>query len=237
MKPAVAAMVLASHGGARLERALASVAWADERLVIDPAGRLTEEALPPGVRRARAAADADAPWLLLLEEHEVVSPALAASVRAVATDDAPSAYRIPREAHVFDARFHLRGAPIRLARAGARVRLRRDLALELRPAAGRAGRLRTPVIARGAESFARAVDELDADATTLAALLQAARVRPTLWRLATAPTLAGARALGARGPVRRFRRRWTLAVFAAYRVMVAYAKLWEMDRAEGSRTR
>jgi hypothetical protein len=119
MKPAVAAMVLASRGGARLERALASVAWADERLVLDPTGRLTEETLPAGVRRARAAADADAPWLLLLEEHEVVSPALAASVRAVATDHAPSPYCIPREAHARRAPTCAGAHPS--ARAGARV--------------------------------------------------------------------------------------------------------------------
>jgi len=35
-----AAMVVASRGGGRLGRALASVAWASERLVLDPARRL-----------------------------------------------------------------------------------------------------------------------------------------------------------------------------------------------------
>src|SRR5207244_1644636 len=77
----VAAVVLASRGGARLERALDSVAWAGERIVLDPAGRLGTEPLPSGVRRGGDPAEAAAaPWLLLVEEHEAVGAPLAAAI-------------------------------------------------------------------------------------------------------------------------------------------------------------
>jgi len=43
----VAAVVLASRGGARLASALDGVAWAGERIVLDPAGRLGAALSPP----------------------------------------------------------------------------------------------------------------------------------------------------------------------------------------------
>jgi len=234
----VAAVIVASRGGARLAQALASVEWAAERIVLDPAGRLGDEPLPPGVRRARQASEAAAPWVLLLEEHEVVPAPLATTVRGVAeASEPPVAYRIPRDIDLFGTRFALRGAPVRLApRAGARVRVGRGVAAELH-VDGRANRLREPLLGRTPGSLAQAVDDLDADAAALAALLHADGGPPTLRRLAAAPALAGVRALFARGPARGVWVRWTLAVFAGYRAMVAYAKLWEMRRAEGSRRR
>ena len=80
----VAAVVLGARGGARLARALASVGWAGERIVIDPAGRLGAATLPPGVRRLESPLDlagaTEARWLLLLREDEVAPPGLAAAV-------------------------------------------------------------------------------------------------------------------------------------------------------------
>src|SRR5207249_2756964 len=57
----VAAVVLASRGGARLASALDGVAWAGERIVLDPAGRLGAERLPDGVRWAGEPAEAAGP--------------------------------------------------------------------------------------------------------------------------------------------------------------------------------
>jgi hypothetical protein len=236
----VAAIVLASRGGPRLEAALASVAWASERIVLDPAGRVEGHPLPPGVRRGGEPVDAaSAPWLLLLEEHELVPPALAATI--VETVGAPgpfAAYRIGQEVRAFGTVFHPHGAPVRLVRrAGARLRLCRGLALELRPPRGDAGRLRGRLLVRGAESLAAAVDDIDADATVLAALLARRRVAPRLWHLVFPPLAAAARAFAARGSWRGVDRRWTLTVLGGYRTLVAYAKLWEMRRAEVSAPR
>jgi hypothetical protein len=243
MSSPIAAAVLASRGGPRLQAALASVAWASERVVIDPAGRLTGETLPAGVRRAGEPADAtSAPWLLLLEEHEVVPPSLAATIAE--TVDAPgpfAAYRIGQEVQAFGTTFRPAGAPVRLVRrAGARLRLGRGLAAELRATDRRAGRLRHRLLVRGAASFAAAVEEIDADATTLAALLAGRRVQPRLWHLILPPLVAGGRAFAAAGPwrgTRAVRHRWTLTVLDGYRAVVAYAKLWEIRQAEVSTPR
>src|SRR5262249_39217717 len=64
---AVTALILAGRGGARLERTLASVAWAGRRTVWDPDGRLARATLPANVTCVREAGEAAADgWLLLL---------------------------------------------------------------------------------------------------------------------------------------------------------------------------
>ena len=82
----VGAVVLGLRGGGRLARALGSVAWAAERIVVDAAGRIDAAALPPGVRRVASplalVGATRAVWLLLLHEDEMASPDLAAAVRA-----------------------------------------------------------------------------------------------------------------------------------------------------------
>jgi hypothetical protein len=240
MTAPVAALVLASRGGARLEEALASVAWASERLVLDPARRLAGSTSPALVVRGREPADAaSAPWLLLLEEQERVPAALAATITQVAcAPGALAAYRIGQEAHAFGAALALPGAPVRLVRrAGARLAVRAGLQAELRPAHGRAGRLRGRLVADGAPSLAQAVEELEADASALAALLHERGVRPGVRHLLLAPLGPSARVLLARGRGGGLGGRWALAVLAGYRALVGYAKLWEARRAEGSRPR
>jgi hypothetical protein len=243
MSAAVAAAVLASQGGPRLHAALASVAWASERIVIDPARRLEAQTLPAGVRRAGEPADvAEAPWLLLVEEHELVPRSLAATIaETVDSPGALPAYRIGQEVRAFGTTFHPVGAPVRLVRTGgARLALGPGLAAQLRASRRHAGRLRNRFLVPGATSFAAAVDEIDADAAALAALLARRRVQPRLWHLVVPPLIAGARALAAHGPwrgVRPLRQRWTLTVLGGYRVLLAYAKLWEIRQAEASTPR
>ena len=235
----VAAIVLASRGGARLERSLDSVAWAGERIVLDPAGRLGAEPLPQGVLRGGDPAQAAAaPWLLLLEENEAVEAPLAAAIAGAVDAPAARAYRIAQEVIAFGTTLRLRRAPVRLAlRAGARLRLRSGHAPELAHDGGRAPELGACLVTHGAPTLAAAVEELDAQATTLATLLYVRRVRPRLWRLLVPSLVASGRALVARGPVRGLWGRWTLAVLAGYRPLVAYAKLWEMHRQEAARPR
>ena len=52
---AVLAVVVATRGGTRLEAALASLAWARERAVLDPVGEVTAAAAAGGVRLGRDA--------------------------------------------------------------------------------------------------------------------------------------------------------------------------------------
>jgi hypothetical protein len=239
MNPPVAAVVLASRGGARLEAALGSVAWAPERIVLDPARRLDGRPLPTGVRRGHNLAEAWAPWLLLLEEHESVPPELAARIaETVAAPGRFAAFRIGIEVHAFGATFRPPGAPVRLVRSpGARVDLGRGVVTELRPAGGEVGRLSDRLVAQAADSLAAAVENLDADAATLAALLARRRVRPGLRHLVLPPLAAAFRPLAARGSWRRVRLRWILCVLEGYRALLAWAKVWELRLAEASTPR
>src|SRR5579883_283004 len=221
----------AARAGARLDHALDSVAWAAERLVLDPAASVGG-ALPADVRRiARADAvgeHARAPWLLLLREDEVVPPALAAEI-AGAVAGPPRAYRIAEELVGPQGRLRPRGATVRLApRAGARVVLGAGLALGLASDVP-GGRLRAP-IARTLGDLAAAVEQLDAASTALAHLLAAAEVPARGRRLLAAAARTGARVLGGRAGGRLGWGRWILAVLAAYELVAAYAKLWELER-------
>lgn len=231
--PAVAAIVVSS-GGARLVRALASVAWAGERIVCDPAGLLEIEQLPAGVRRVGAIEPADAteaPWLFLMLEDEIASPALAAAIAKVVDDPrSRAAYRLRLELVTFGARLSPRARPVRLAkRSGARLVLRAGLSVEMQSAEGRPGELPVALLSGCVESLSEAVDHLDAEGSTLAAWLQVRAVEPGLARLACSSFTAGARMLAARGSGDAWAR-WSLAMLAAYRPLVAYAKLWELGQ-------
>jgi len=227
MSADVSAIVLATRGGARLTDALASVAWAAERIVADPADRIDGQALPAGVVRARdGVAVATRSWLLLLRADETVSDELAATIRA-ATDAA--AYRLGQAVVAGGATFHLRGAPIRLARrAGTRLVAGGALGVELAVEAGPVRRLAGHLVMHAAPSLAVAVDELDAESATRAALLRAAGVRPRLAHLLVAPVAPATRALFARGSGAEPWTRWTLGVFAGFVAIATYAKLWEL---------
>ena len=234
----VSAVVLGNRGGERLARALASVAWAGDRVVLDPADRLAGERLPAGVRRHRGARPGEAtraPWLLLLDEHEVAPPALASAVAEAVRSATPwPGYRIAQEVQALGARLRPRAEPVRLApRSGVRLVLGRGLTPEL-SSMGAPGRLPVTLEGRGADSLGEAVDELDAYAGMVAGLLAAAGTDTGIGASMRAFAAAGARMLSARGTAPRPWSRWSLAVLAGYRAMVAHAKLWEARVARGA---
>jgi len=226
----VAAVVLGARGGARLARALASVGWAGERIVIDPAGRLGAATLPPGVRRLESPLDlagaTEARWLLLLREDEVAPPGLAAAV-VDATVSGAAAFRIARTLDLRGGTLRLPGAPVRLARRDtARLHVGAGASLALGVPVARPGRIASRLVVEGAESLNEAVEALDAETTALAALLQALDVRPRLSALAVAPLAGAAPVLAARGGPLGWGR-WIAAVLAGYRAFAMQAKLWE----------
>jgi hypothetical protein len=237
--PDVAAIVLAGRAGAPLERALDSVGWAAERVVLDPAGRLDGVTLPVDVRRSRSVTEPGgetlASWLLLLEADEVAPPGMAAAVAEVLA--APSmvrAYRVRQEVRGFGAVLHPVGAPVRLAqRAGARLRLRPALEAELWLPGARVGRLPIALVASREESLTRAVDDLAADGAAMAVLLRAAHRRPRVGAAVRSALAAGGRLLLAPGTALHWGR-WSLAVTAGYRAIVAYSLLWERARREAA---
>lgn len=236
--PEVCAVVLGSRGGHRLARTLASVVWAGDRVVLDPTSRLAGESLPAGVRRAgrtRPAEVTDAPWLLLLDEDEIVSPALAVAIADTIRAGAPcSGYRVAQEVRELGARLRPRRDLLRLARReGVRLVLERGL-LPALSVSGSVGRLEGTLEKEGAESLGEAVDDLSAHADTVAALLNDAGARPAIRTSLVAFAVAGGRVLSARGTVPGRWSRWSLAVLAGFRAMVAYAKLWEFRWTHGA---
>jgi hypothetical protein len=231
---ALGALVIGARGGARLARTLASVGWAAERVVLDPAARLAAEPLPAGVVRregvAFEAAATAAPWLLLLEEGEVVSPALAEAIGAALAEPAALAYAVPLEVRGFGATLAPWRAPIRLARRpGARLVLRAGVAPELgtRRAAGALG---VPLVAERAATLTEAVLDVEADGAAIAGVLRARGVRARSAGLVLAFLVAAGRLVAARGAGGVRWGRWILGVLAGYRALLAHAKLWELER-------
>src|SRR5438552_3050117 len=226
----VGAVVLGLRGGGRLARALGSVAWAAERIVVDAAGRIDAATLPPGVRRVASplalVGATRAVWLLLLHEDEVASPDLAAAVRA-ATASGVAAHRIGRTVAFGAGPLAPPGGTIRpVRRDAARLHGGPGGSFALAGAGVRAPRLPARLVVEASDSLEDAVETLDADATALAALLHALGVRPRLDRLALAPVVAAVPLLVARGGPLGWGR-WVAAVLVGYRAFVVQAKLWE----------
>jgi hypothetical protein len=237
----VLAVVVATRGGTRLEPALASVEWARERAVLDPVGEVTVAGLPAGVRVGHDARDlaalGGAEGLLVLGEHELATDAVAAACAAAVRGPA-SARRIPVELDTLGVRLSPRVHPVRLApRAGSRLVLDRTLELALRSPAAEGPRLDGILRAKDGPSVAAAVDSLTPACRALAALLAQLGQRPGALALAADPLAALLRTLRARATGPGGLARWVAAVFAAYRVALAHAMLWEWRHAQPAQVR
>jgi glycosyltransferase involved in cell wall biosynthesis len=112
----VSVTLITKNEAARLEAALASVAWADEIVVVDAGstdgtadiarratGRVYVEGWPGfPQQKNRAAALASHDWILSIDADEQVSPALADEIRALlAGGPRASGYRMPRVTKAF----------------------------------------------------------------------------------------------------------------------------------------
>jgi hypothetical protein len=232
----VTALVLAGRGGPRLARTLESIDWVRDRVVWDMTGRLPPGVLPPGVRHIVGPPhDVESEgWILLLREGELASAALAPAIAGPIAASG-GACRLPIELRAFGARLRPRYAPLRLARSrGARVVCGPGLVPELATADRQRRRLDVPLVVAGAGSLAEAVDDLEADAATLAVLLRRDGRRARVHHLWLPPLTACLRVLLARGEGRTPWTRWVIAVLAGYTSMVAWAKRWEQMRMEGA---
>ena len=202
----VTAVVLAAEGGERLARALASVAWACERLVWDPAGRV-----PPGARAAGAT-------------H------VSGAVALAAVGGTHRAFRLRRTYQAFGRTLRAAERPVRLVRRpDARLEVGAGLALAIGDGDD-APALDGTLLVHGVTDVGDALRALDADAAALAAMLQQAGRRARVRDLLVGPLVASARVLVARSDRRLGWGRWIAGVFAGYRVVATYAKLWEVAR-------
>ena len=109
--PGVSVTIITRNESANIEPALASVAWADERIVVDAestddtvararplADRVEVRAWPGyGAQKNYAAGLARHDWILSIDADERVTPALAAEIRAVlAHDPVQAGFRMRR---------------------------------------------------------------------------------------------------------------------------------------------
>ncbi len=235
----VTAVVVAAHGGARLERALDGVRWAGDCVVLDPTGRFGDATLPAGVRhepRLDLEATVHTGWMLLVQENERVGAELAAAIGTLpSAPGARRAYRVVQTVEGFGARWRPRRAPVRVARReGVRLAVTRAGGLALDTPERQPGRLEGGLIVHVAPSLAATVDEMSADGSVVAAVLAAQAVRARFGRSILAAVAAGARMLSARrlrgalpGPAPWREGRWCLAFLASYQALLVYAKLWE----------
>ena len=220
-------------GGARLERSLASVAWAPERIVLDPAARLDGRGLPRDVRHVTRAAPlaelGSADWLLLLLEGEAALPTLADACGALSADaPRPQAFAVAVEMHALAGSWTPRRAPVRLAlRAGAELVVR-DGRPELAARGTPLGTAAAALVGEPPPSLEFAVQALDAESASLAAWLHARGLRVGVRHLLGPPLAAAGRVLAARGSSTRPWARWVAAVFAGYRALLVPAKVWEL---------
>lgn len=112
--PGLTVTVITRNERANIAEALASVSWADERIVVDAestddtvataraAGARVEVRPWPGygAQKNYAASIAKHDWILSVDADERVTPELAANIRqALATEPEAAGYRVPRIAH------------------------------------------------------------------------------------------------------------------------------------------
>jgi glycosyltransferase involved in cell wall biosynthesis len=133
-RPTITAVVIALNEAQRLPGWLASVAWADERLVVDGGSTdaTVEIARRAGARvavrtfdfftpqRNYALEQARCEWVMFIDADERPTPALAAEIRRRLPGCRQDAFRLPIRSSVFGRRFRFSGTqddrPVRLVR-------------------------------------------------------------------------------------------------------------------------
>jgi hypothetical protein len=219
-------------GGARLERSLASVAWARERVVLDPTARLDGRELPAGVGYVAGPVPlldlAAADWLLLVLEGEVVLPQLADALAGLDADAAgPRAFAVPVEMHAIGTQWRPRPA-VRLAARAAATLVVRDGRPELAAEGAPLPLADASIVVEAPPSLEAAVQALDAESAAVAACLHRGGPGVKVRHLLLPPLATVARVLLARGGSTRPWARWVAAVFAGYRTLLVPAKMWEL---------
>jgi glycosyltransferase involved in cell wall biosynthesis len=248
--PKLSVTVVAKNEAADLGAALASVAWADEIVVVDShssdetvaiARQFTDRVVVHDwlghiEQKNYAASLASHDWILSIDADERVTPGLAAEIQAVlATDPRPVAFRIPRVT------FHL-GRWIRTTdwfpddqhrlydRRAARWTGR--YVHESLSVTGDVGALRGELQHYAYRDIADHLETIDRYTTYAARQMQEDGRRAGLLELAGHPPLAFLRNYIARGGIRDGVTGFVISSMNAYYVFLKFAKLWELNKAD-----
>jgi len=246
--PKLTVTVIAKNEAANLARALSSVTWADEIIVVDSqstddtasiARRFTDRVVVrewPGyiAQKNYAASLASHDWILSLDADERVTPQLAAEISSrLAAAPREAGFRIPRVT------WHL-GRWIRTTDWYPDFQLR----LYDRRAAEWTGRyVHEAVTVRGAvgdlrgelqhyayRDIADHLETIDRYTTLAARQMREAGRRTSLLEIAVHPPLAFLRNYVARGGFRDGATGFVVSRMNAYYVFLKFAKLWELQR-------
>jgi glycosyltransferase involved in cell wall biosynthesis len=245
--PKLSVTVITRNEAADLDDALASVAWADEIVVVDSgstdetaaiARRRTDRVVVrdwPGYveQKNYAASIASHDWILSLDADERVTPQLADEIKGVVSG-APSeaAFRIPRVT------FHL-GRWVRTTDwypdYQTRLYDRRaaqwtgQYVHEAVTVRGPIGRLRGELQHYAYRDIADHLETIDRYTTYAARQMREAGRRAGLFDLAVHPPLAFLRNYIARGGIRDGVPGFVISALNSYYVFLKFAKLWEID--------
>lgn len=227
--PTLGVVIVPARGGSDLDAALAAAEWADVRAVL-----AVTPAPPPTVRDVTTLAEPgdvarlDAAWVVLLFEHERIAPDAVDDLRAAIADaPADAVFALPIMTSLLDMDVRLRRPIARLAPRGTRLALGGGLSLAFAPR-GETRELEVTIFrARGA-TLDRAVALMGAEAATLAGLVDRLGGPRGVIRQSVRAALRAVTARAVRPPLGLGR--WIVAVFEGYRVVVAYARLWERRR-------
>ena len=192
-------IVIAKNESAAIRRCLDSVAWADERIVLDSGStdgtpelargcgarvEMTTDWPGFGPQKNRALALATGDWVLSLDADEWVTPELRAEIeRALQVANPPAAWRMPRSSS-YCGRFmrHSGWWPdhvLRLFRRGA-ARFSDDLVHERLVVDGATGTLTAPLLHEAIRDLADARAKRDAYSTASAEMLYRRGVRASM---------------------------------------------------------
>jgi glycosyltransferase involved in cell wall biosynthesis len=245
--PKLTVTIIAQDEAAHIADALTSVAWADERIVVDSgssdatvdiarrlADRVEHRDWPGyGAQKNVAASLATHDWILSLDADERVSPALALEIQRVLSSPAAAAYRMPRVTHYLGQWIRstdwypdsaLRLYDRRRARWGD------QLVHEALQVDGPIHELQSELEHRPYDDVADHVARMNRY-TSLAAeqmFRDGRRVRG--WQLVVHPIAAFARNYIARGGVRQGMTGLVVSMLNATYVLLKFVKLWERHR-------
>jgi (heptosyl)LPS beta-1,4-glucosyltransferase len=240
--------IITRNEAADIDAALASVAWADDIVVVDSestddtaaiaAGRGARVVVRPWpgyiAQKNYAASIASHDWILSLDADERVTPELAAEIRAVlAAGPRQAAFRIPRVT------FHL-GRWIRSTDwypdYQTRLYDRRaadwtgQYVHEAVTVRGETGQLRGELQHFAYRDVADHLETIDRYTTLAARQMHEAGRRATLVDLALHPLFAFLRNYLVRGGIRDGAAGFLISRMNAYYVFLKFAKLWELQR-------